>query len=114
MPTLPWLEFLRVSSREDLERRIRVTPEVDVALRMLMREPVRGNKVGHKYAGDLAAILVIFDGIADFSRPKDATRILVRAVEPRIHGHLTNFVSRANADTGFVSKDGLYEDLGGG
>src|SRR5215469_11857602 len=111
-PSPPWLEFLRVSSGENLERRIRMTLEVDVTLRMLMREPIWGNKVGHENATDLVAILVVFDWIADLPRPKGPMRILVGAVEPRIHRHLANLVSRADAKTCLVGKDALYENLG--
>src|SRR5215472_13150732 len=111
-PSLPRLEFLGVSPGEDLERRSRMTLEVDVTLAMLMREPVWGNKVGHENAADLVAILVVFDWIADLPGPKGTTWILVRTVEPRIHRHLANLVSRADAKTCLVGKDALYENLG--
>src|SRR5215472_5982473 len=112
LPSLSWFEFLRVSSRKDLERRIRVTPEVEGALCMLMCKPVWGNKIGHENASNLVAIWIVFDGIANFSGPKGAMRILVGTVEPRIHRHLANLVSRTNAGTCLVGKDAPYEDLG--
>jgi hypothetical protein len=98
LPSLLWFEFLRIASREELERWVRVTFEVNVAQRMLAHKPVGAYKVGHKNASDdLVTGLVIFNWIADFSGPKGTGRILAPNVESRINGHLANLVSRANA-----------------
>ena len=81
-PSLLRVEFLRVAAAEDFECALSAVLKIDVALRILMREPIRRYEIRHKDAVDLIAILVIFDRIADLAGPEDALGILVCAIEP--------------------------------
>jgi len=88
-----------------------VTLEVDRALRVLVAEPVRGDKIGHEDAANFVAILVVLNRIAYLTGPKDTLRILVGTVQPWIHRHLTNFVSSADTNACIVGFDGFHENI---
>src|SRR5262249_11439163 len=100
LPSSSRIEILRVAAAQHLERAIRVFLEVDHPLRVLMREPVRGHKIGYEDLPDLVAVLVVLDWIADLTCPERAPRILVGAVEPGIDRHFAQFVCGADADAG--------------
>src|SRR5271166_5041179 len=84
LPSRLWIKFLCITAGQDLERLVGVTLEVDIALRVLVREPVRRNEIGHEDTTNLVAVLVVLDRVTDLTGPKDALRILVNAVQPRI------------------------------
>src|SRR5271167_1838453 len=112
LPSRLWIELLCIAAGQDLERGVGVAFEVDVALRMLVPEPVRRYEVRHEDATNLVAVLVILDRVADLTGPKDSLRILVGAVQPRIHCHLANFVSSADTNARVVGFDGFHENFG--
>ena len=112
LPSCLWVELLGITARQNLECSMGVTFEVDRALRMLVAEPVRGDEIRHQDAANFVAVLVVLNRVADLTSPKNTLRILVRTVKPRIHRHLTNFVSGADTNAGIVGFDGFHENFG--
>ena len=112
LPSLLRIELLRVTPSQDLECFIRVSLEIDRPLRVLMSEPVWRDKIRNENTANLVAILVVLDGIANFTGPEDSLRILVGTVEPRVNSHLAEFMSGANTHARVVGQYGLDEDFG--
>ena len=86
--------------------------QIDGARRILVSEPVGGDKVADQYAADVVPILVVLDRIADLARPEGTLGILVSAVQPWVDGHLADLVARADAETRVIGLDSLGEHLG--
>jgi hypothetical protein len=61
-PSALRIELLRISPGQHLERGAGVTLQIDLALRVLMREPVRRDEVRHQDIADLTAVAIVFTG----------------------------------------------------
>ena len=114
LPTFAGIEFLCVAAGEHLERRRGMMLIVDVAPGVLVSKPIGRHEVRDEYVAEGVAVLIILDRIADLSRPKHASRILIGTIEPGIDCHFADLMRCTDADTGFVRLDRLDEDFGDG
>ncbi len=79
---------------------------------MLGTEPVWRHEVSDTNSVDLVSVVTIFHGIAHLACPEGALHVLAGAVEPRVHCHLANLMSRADTHAGLICQDCLDEDQG--
>ena len=106
------VELLRISAGQNIKRFMCVAFKIGVARRVFGHEPIWCNEIRHEDVAYPVPILVACHRVADLARPKDAFGILIRAVEPRIHGHRAELVSGAHAYASVVGVERLHEHLG--